>query len=92
MQFEWDRRKAATNFRKHRVAFDDAVSVFADPLARIFADPDHSDAEARELIVGYDASSRLILVSFTERNGNVRIISARRATARETRTHETHLK
>jgi uncharacterized DUF497 family protein len=92
MQFEWDPRKAAANLRKHGIAFTDAVVVFFDPLARIFTDPDHSDVEEREIIVGYDSSSRLLCVSFVERRGNVRIISARRATAREISTHETYLK
>lgn len=92
MQFEWDPRKAAVNLRKHRVAFADSVAVFADPLARIFADPDHSDAEHRELIIGCDSTRRLLVVSFTERGDNVRIISARRATTREIHAHETQFK
>lgn len=92
VQFEWDSHKAAVNVRKHRVAFADATSVFADPLARIFPDLDHSVVEARELIVGYAAAGRLLIVSFVERGDNVRIISARRATAREIHAHEEHLK
>lgn len=92
MQFEWDRRKAATNVRKHGVAFTDALVVFADPLARIFPDPDHSEVEERELIVGYDSSGRLLYVSFVERHGSVRVISARRATAQEVIAHETYIK
>jgi uncharacterized DUF497 family protein len=92
MQFEWDQRKAATNLRKHGVAFTDAIAVFSDPLARIFPDPDHSEAEERELIVGYDSAARLLYVSFVERRGNVRIISVRRATSREASAHEKYLK
>ena len=92
MQFEWSPDKAATNLRKHGVAFTDSVAVFGDPLARIFADPDHSGSEHRELIVGYDNLHRLLIVSFTERGDNVRIISARRATARESHAHEKHIK
>ena len=91
MQYVWDRRKAASNLRKHRVAFDEAVTVFSDSLARIFADPDHSDAEVREIIIGYNSANVLLVVSFTERDGNVRIISARRATAKERHAHETYL-
>lgn len=91
MQFEWDQRKAATNLRKHGVAFIDAIAVFSDPLARIFPDPDHSDDEQRELIVGYDGAARLLFVSFVERHGDVRIISARRATLTEARAHEKYL-
>ena len=92
MQFEWDQRKAAANLRKHGIAFTDAITVFSDPLARIFPDPDHSEAEERELIVGYDSVARLLYVSFVERRGNVRIISARRATSREASTHEKYFK
>jgi uncharacterized DUF497 family protein len=92
MQFEWDQRKASANVRRHAVAFGEAIAVFFDPLARIFPDPDHSEAEARELIVGYDAAARLLIVSFVERSGNVRIISARRTTAKEAQAHEKHIK
>lgn len=92
MQFEWDQRKATANRRKHGVAFTDAIAVFSDPLARIFSDPDHSELEERELIVGYDSTARLLYVSFVERRGNVRIISARRSTAQEASTHEKYLK
>ena len=92
MQFEWDQRKATANLRKHGVAFADAVAVFSDPLARIFPDPDHSEAEERELIVGYDQAARLLYISFVERSGDIRIISARRATAKEALAHETYLK
>ena len=92
MRFEWNKRKAAANLRKHRVAFSDSIAVFADPLARIFADPDHFESEARELIVGYDATGRLLVVSFTEQGDNLRIISARRTTVTERRIHEEHLK
>ena len=92
MQFEWDQRKASANLRKHGVDFTDAVAVFFDPLARIFSDPDHSEVEERELVVGYDSAARLLYISFVERRGSVRIISARRATAREALAHEKHLK
>jgi uncharacterized DUF497 family protein len=66
--------------------------VFSDPQARIFPDPDYSEVEERELIVGYDASARLLIVSFVEGRGSVRIISARRATSKETHTHEKRTK
>jgi uncharacterized DUF497 family protein len=92
VQFEWDSRKATTNLHKHGVAFADATSVFADPLARIFGDPDHSTTEERELIIGHDLEGWLLIVSFAERGDNVRIISARRATAREIHAHEKHIK
>jgi hypothetical protein len=55
-EFEWDAKKAADNLKKHRVAFEEALTVFADPLANIFDDPDHSESERRELIIGHSAS------------------------------------
>ena len=87
--FTWDPRKAASNLAKHRVAFDEAVSVFRDRLARIFSDEEHSESEARELIIGHSSIGRLLVVSFTEeREGVVRVISARLTTPRERRRHE----
>lgn len=87
-EFEWDAKKAEENLKKHGVAFDEAVAVFADPLANIFDDPDHSDAERRELIIGQSARQRLLVVSFTDRGHRTRIIGAREATARERRDYE----
>ena len=87
-EFEWGARKAAANLRKHGVAFEEAVSVFGDPLARIFDDPDHSDGERREIIVGYSKRPRLLIVGFTERGGRVRLINARRVTLTELKRHE----
>jgi uncharacterized DUF497 family protein len=87
-EFEWDAQKAAENLRNHGVTFDEAVTVFADPLANIFDDPDHSSDERRELIIGHSAEQRLLVVSFTERERRTRIISARRATARERKEYE----
>ncbi|MDW7710459.1 MAG: BrnT family toxin [Deferrisomatales bacterium] len=89
LRFEWDRRKAAGNLRKHGVSFDEASTVFDDALGRIFDDEDHSEREPREIIVGHSAAGRLLLVSFTERGENViRIISARPATPRERDDYE----
>ncbi|MEW6666153.1 MAG: BrnT family toxin [Thermodesulfobacteriota bacterium] len=89
LQFEWDSRKAAANLRKHGVSFDEASTAFQDPLARIFDDEDHSQGERREIIVGHSVTGRLLLVSFIERRDNViRIISARRTTARERDDYE----
>lgn len=85
-EFEWNGKKAAENLKKHGVAFDEALTVFADPLARIFDNPDHSEDEPRELIIGHSATQRLLIVSFTERASRTRIIGAREATARE-RSH-----
>jgi uncharacterized protein len=70
------------------MSFSEAETVFADTLAVIFADPDHSDDEDREIIIGHSARNRLLVVSFVERGENVRIISARAATPRERRNYE----
>jgi uncharacterized DUF497 family protein len=86
--FEWDQAKAEANRQKHGVAFDDAVAVFQDPLAKVHADPRHSAHEAREIIIGHSGSGRLLLVAFTERGGKIRIISARAATRRERKAYE----
>jgi uncharacterized protein len=88
LEFEWDPGKAEENIKKHGVGFDEALTVFADPSARIFDDPDHSNDETREIIIGYSKRQRLLLVSFTERAPKVRIISARRATKRERQDYE----
>lgn len=88
VRFVWDNRKAASNLRKHGVSFEEARTVFANPLAVIFDDEIHSAVERREIIVGYSENKQLILVCFTEREGDVRIISARCATAKEQRDYE----
>ena len=89
IEFTWDPRKAKTNERKHRVGFQEAVTVFVDPLARIHDDPAHSSSERREIIVGHSTQGRLLVVSFTERGKMVRIISARQATRHERKDYET---
>ena len=89
LRFEWDEGKGISNLRKHKVAFEEASTVFADPLAVIFDDAEHSRDEFREIIVGHSILGRLLLVSFTERSDDlVRIISARRATKRERKDYE----
>ena len=89
MRFEWDAAKAAANKAKHGVSFEEAVTVFYDPLAVTFSDPDHSVDELREVTIGYSIRSKLLLVCHTERTGNsVRLISARMATRAERRRHE----
>ena len=88
MRFEWDGRKAASNLKKHRVSFDEAVTVFYDPLAATFGDPDHSREENRLITVGYSARGRLLVVSHVERVGATRLITARRATRCERKRHE----
>lgn len=88
MRFEWNSAKAAANVKKHRVSFDEAVTVFYDPLAATFGDPDHSEAESRLVTVGYSARGRLLVVCHVERGPATRLITARRATARERKRHE----
>ena len=91
LQFEWDGRKAQGNLSKHNVSFEEAQTVFLDPLACIFDDEFHSIDEVREIIIGHSSNKRLLLVCFTERQpALVRIISARGATKREQRDYEEH--
>ena len=89
MEFEWDRLKAEQNRKKHGVSFDDAVTVFYDPFAATFDDPDHSSGEQRLITIGYSSHDRLLVVVHAERGRNIRIISARPANARERKNHET---
>ena len=89
MKFSWDPRKADSNLRKHGIAFDEAITVFKDPLALIFDDMLHSEEEHREIIIGTSTLSRLVLVCFVERSEDtIRIISARRATKAEIKDYE----
>ncbi|MGH9363163.1 MAG: BrnT family toxin [Thermoanaerobaculia bacterium] len=78
MRFEWDGDKAVSNLTKHEVSFDEAVTVFYDPLAATFDDPDESHGEPRLITVGYSAQGRLLVVCHTERREVVRLINARR--------------
>ena len=87
-QFEWDATKAAANLKHHGVSLEEALTVFADPLARIFDDTDHSAGENREIIIGHSAQQRMLVVGFTERDDKTRIINARSATPRERRAYE----
>ena len=89
VRFEWDDDKAKGNLKKHKVSFDEACTVFGDPLAKIFSDDNHSSEEIREIIVGHSVLERLVLVSFTELGRDViRIISARIATRNERKSYE----
>jgi hypothetical protein len=91
-RFEWDSRKATRNIRSHGVSFDEASTVFDDPLAAIFDDETHSADEVRELIIGHSIAGRLLLVSFAERPGEmIRLISAREATREERQDYEESL-
>jgi uncharacterized DUF497 family protein len=86
--FEWDRQKATANVKKHAVSFDEACTVFGDPLAILIPDPDHSRGEQRYLLLGMSNRQRLLVVAHAERPPRTRLISARRATAKERRTYE----
>ncbi len=88
MHFEWDVQKARENVKKHKVSFDEAMTVFYDPLSATFDDPDHSVNEERFITIGYSSKSRLLVVSHIERGGIMRIINARLATMQERKRHE----
>ena len=90
MDFEWDDGKTAANEDKHEVGFEEAKTVFANPLAVIFDDGEHSDDETREIVIGHSQKNRVLLVSFTERSNRIRIISARQATRSERKDYEEH--
>jgi uncharacterized protein len=88
MAFEWDKNKAARNLSKHGVSFEEAETVFGDPLLIDFYDPDHSEDEARYLIIGASNRRRLLIVSYTERGDSIRLISAREVTRSEREAYE----
>ena len=88
MDFEWDKDKARTNHRKHRVSFFEACEVFGDELSSTVPDPDHSIEEDRYLIFGQTVVGRHLVVAYTERYGRIRIISAREMTPRERKAYE----
>ena len=88
MRYEWDARKAAANRSKHGVSFEEAATVFRDPLSQTGGDPDHSAAENRFVTFGLSARGRLLVVAHTEQGDTIRIISAREATARERAIYE----
>jgi uncharacterized DUF497 family protein len=88
MEFEWDPEKAARNLARHGVSFQEAATVFGDPLAVTYFDPDHSEEEDRFLTFGHSSEGRLLVVSHTDREERTRIISARRVTPSERRTYE----
>lgn len=88
LRFEWDPRKAARNLAKHGVSFEEAATVFGDPLGRIEDDPRHSVDEKRSVLLGLSGAGRLLAVMFVDRGEAIRLVSARRATPRERRDHE----
>jgi uncharacterized protein len=86
--YEWDPVKTAANVKKHRVTFEEAASVFLDPAALTFSDPDHSEEEDREITIGRSTRQRVLFVAHVARESGVRIISARRATRQERKQYE----
>jgi len=88
VNFEWDPAKASRNRRKHRVSFQEAATIFGDPLAITFPDPDHSASEQRFITLGTSSMNRILIVAHIDRDQNVRIISARKATHRERKHYE----
>ena len=88
LEFEWDPAKAEANLKEHGVSFDEATTVFRDTLSITIADPDHSDSEDRFVDIGMSHRLQLLVVSYTERQDKIRIISARRATRAERKSYE----
>ena len=88
LTFEWDKKKVASNFRKHGVSFEEAATVFGDRLSLNIPDPDHSRGEERFIVIGLSALGRLLVVAHTERSDTIRIISARLATRGEKVSYE----
>ncbi|MBC8431508.1 MAG: BrnT family toxin [Desulfobacterales bacterium] len=88
MRFEWDPKKSKRNLEKHGVSFEEAVTVFYDPLSATFDDPDHSVGEYRYITIGLSSRDRLLFTAHAERGESIRIISVRPATAHERKRHE----
>jgi uncharacterized protein len=88
LRFVWDAAKAAENLAKHGVSFEEASTVFRDPLSQTGRDPDHSLDEERFIVFGLSTSGRLLVVAHVERNDTIRIISARAAAASERTIYE----
>jgi hypothetical protein len=88
MEFEWDQKKAKLNLSKHGVSFEEAKTVFNDPLYVDFYDPDHSEEEYRYIIIGESSQGRILLVSYTERKDKIRIISSRQVTKNERQAYQ----
>jgi uncharacterized DUF497 family protein len=86
--YEWDPKKARANLRKHGVSFEEAATVFLDPLAVTYPDPDNSDEEIREITIGHSAKRGVVFLSHTQRGDRIRIISARKVTRGERKQYE----
>jgi uncharacterized protein len=88
VEFEWDPKKASLNLARHEVSFQEATTVFGDPLSITVPDPDHSVEEDRFIIVGQSYRGRVLIVSHTERGERVRLINARELTRKERSAYE----
>jgi uncharacterized protein len=88
VEFEWDPDKERSNIERHGVDFTEAATVFGDPLELTISDPDHSVGEFRLLSIGHSSFNRILVVSYTEREDRIRIISARTASPQERRQYE----
>ena len=88
MIYEWDPTKAKENLHKHGVSFEEAATVFLDPLALTFPDPAHSSEEDREITIGATTKHRVVFVSHCQRRDRIRIISTRRTTRKERKQYE----
>lgn len=88
LDFEWDEDKAAANYRKHKITFEQAKTVFADPFSITIADPEHSAREERFIDIGAAADGKILVLSYTERGQKVRLISCRKATKAEREIYE----
>jgi len=88
LRFEWDEEKAKANLKKHRIDFNEAATVFADPLSITIHDPDHSAYEQRYIDIGSSDKDRVLVVVYTERGSNIRIVSCRKATLSERKLYE----
>ena len=88
LDFEWDPAKAESNLKEHGVSFDEATTIFRDTLSITISDPDHSDSEDRFIDIGMSHRMQLLVVSYTERQDKIRIISARQPTRAERRSYE----
>jgi len=86
--FEWDEEKAKANLKKHKVSFDEATTVFIDPFSITIPDPDRSGEEQRYIDIGSSDKDHVLVVVYTERGSNIRIISCRKATSSERRLYE----
>ena len=88
LDFEWDPAKAEANLKEHGVSFDEATTIFRDTLSITISDSDHSDSEDRFIDIGMSHRMQLLVVSYTERQDKIRIISARQPTRAERRSYE----